>query len=147
MLRSLFCTCLTLGLSAWCGWASPPPYPISYQGGFRRTIYTTLTLLSPTCYTYQEWTHAGYSVSDSGCYTLRHQGQRLVLSSSQTVHLTRGNWKRVKGRHVALPEARNSRRLFRHTRAQLNADTIVIKRRRVLYNREFHMYLVKAPQP
>ena len=141
MRRSFFTTFLTLLPNVWLLSASTVSYPTSYRGGVGRVIHTTLTLLGPNVYTYDEWTHAGYSVHDSGHYEVRNQ--RLLLSSILTVHETRNNWKRVNGHRVALPDAHIYGRLFRHTTAHLDADTIVIKKRRVLYNRGFHMYLVK----
>ena len=99
-----------------------------------------LTLLGPDAYTYNEWTHAGYSVHDSGHYTLRNQ--RLLLTSIHTLH-KRTIWKRMKGRRRLMDAAPKYRPLFRHTTAQLNADTILITKRRVLVNQEFNMFLVK----
>ena len=65
-------------------WASDPVgYPVMYFGGVRRTIYTTLTLHDAQTYSYDEWTHAGYSVHDSGHYRLTER--RLMLSSLEGV--------------------------------------------------------------
>ena len=140
MLSSLFIL-LVLLPHAWLVAAPPVAYPLSYSGGVGRTIFSKLTLLSPVTYTYDEWTHAGYAVHDSGHYEAR--GQRLRLSSTHSVHKTTNNWQRVNGHRMALPDAVTFKPLFRRTSAHLNVDTVVITKRRVLYNQEFNMVLVK----
>jgi hypothetical protein len=116
-------------------------YPVQYSGGFYRSIYVTLKLHSDRIYTYHEWTHAGYSVRDSGTY-VREQ-QYLVLTSYKTTHSLRRAYKRRGKKRVPLPARKAARKLFVRTRALVNVDTILIKKRRVLYNRELGYYLAK----
>ena len=123
-------------------WASNPVvFPVTYCGGVGRTIYTTLTLYDAQTYSYDEWTHAGYSVHDSGHYRLTER--RLVLSSLATVHRERNRWRRLNGKRVNLLDTLTNGLLFRHTKAHRSADTVVITKRRVLFNKEFGMFLVK----
>ncbi|MBT9392761.1 hypothetical protein KLP40_06260 [Hymenobacter sp. NST-14] len=138
---NIISTILTI---AFCAWPTPvirAAYPISYKGGVGREIYTSLVLLGPNIYTYDEWTHAGYSVHDSGYYEMRKQ--RILLSSIRTVHETSNRWHRVNGRRRPLADTLTYGQLFRHSATRLDADTLIIKKRRVLYNDEFDIYLVK----
>ena len=118
-----------------------PTYPVSYSGGVDRTIFVELTLRPAGTYIYTEWTHAGYSVYDSGRYQLHPR--YLSLTSVKTIHQTTNNRKRVHGKTVPLPDQESYRALFRHTKVLVNSDTLVMQKRHVLYNKGFTMYLQK----
>ena len=140
MPRSFFGILLTLLSGAGLLSAFSAPYPVSYSGGVGQEIHTRLTLLGPSVYTYDEWTHAGYTVHDSGHYELRNQ--RLLLTSIRTVH-QRTLWKRVNGHRKLTDDAPKHHPLFRRTIARWTADTVLITKRRVLVNQEFDVFLVK----
>lgn len=141
-MRPFTLSCLVLLASAGVWAAGPAVYPVTYSGGVSRIIFTDLTLLDAQTYTYDEWTHAGYSVHDSGHYRLR--GCYIVLSSVATVHEKRNRWhRRANGRRLNLPDTLTYGWLFRRTKARLDADTVIITTRRVLVNKEFGMFLVK----
>lgn len=120
---------------------SKSKFPAKYSGGLYRTIFVRLELKDKKTYIYSEFTHAGYSVKDSGTY--RVKDTVITFNSIRTLHQMRQRGKRMaNGKYFVPPDSINHQKLFVQQKCLIRADTISIDERNVLINEEFGFNLV-----
>ncbi|MBH8567774.1 hypothetical protein KB206_02695 [Microvirga sp. STS02] len=120
---------------------SKQKFPTEYSGGLPRIIFVDLILKNKNIYTYSEFTHAGYSVQDSGTYRLKDT--TIIFHSIRTIHKMQKRRKRMtNGKYSLVTDSINYRKLFVNQKCSFHADTIVVWQRNVLVNKEFSFSLV-----